>query len=82
MFGQSTNSLLVSLPRMASIIRAFCFGGFDNTSTDTVIFLCADKVSYDVSYKPNIKRTLYVQPGCAKYYKGDFPDVNIIEKKL
>lgn len=75
-----SNCLLASVPRKVIRIGAFSFGEW-NYQIDYLVLLSGIKVDY-TSFKPYVKNALYVQPNCAQYYKKDFPNINIIEKKI
>ena len=86
-FGEGTfrlvrNCLLVSLPRKVNFISAFCFGNNVLNAIEYFVFLNRNKVDYNTQFKPIPKNALYVQSNCAKYYKKDYPNINIIEKKI
>ena len=84
-FGEETfrfvnNCLLVSIPRKVSLINAFSFGNNELNVIGYLVLLNRNKVEYNTQFKPIPKKALYVQPNCAKYYKKDYPNINIIEK--
>lgn len=86
-YGEETfrfvqNCLLVSLPRKVSFINAFCFGNNVLNAIEYLVLLNRNEVAYNIQFKPILKNALYVQPNCAKYYKKDYPNINIIEKKI
>ena len=85
-FGEGTfrfakNCLLVSVPRKVRLTHAFCFGKV-NALIDCLVLLYVGEVEYHTGFKPHIGNALYVQPNCAQYYKKDYPNINIIEKKI
>ena len=73
------NLTLVSLPKRVEGLGAFSLGEAYNY-IDRVVFLSSNKISMNASFKPYIKKVLYVQPNCAQYYKE--LGYNIIEKKI
>lgn len=75
------NCLLISVPRKVVRSNAFCFGEH-NYEIEYLVLLNSEEVSLHTYFKPYIKNALYVQPNCAQYYKKDFPNINIIEKKI
>lgn len=75
------NCLLVSVPRKVSSIGAFSFD-IHYSPIDSLVLLNVGEVVYNTSFKPHIGTALYVQPNCAQYYKKDYPNINIIEKKI
>lgn len=79
-FGNTRNILLVSLPRRFSIVGAFCFGNDTSTSVGNLVLLNVGKVRLHERFSPYISKCLYVQPGCAAYYKE--LGYNIIEKRI
>lgn len=79
-FGYTRNTLLVSLPRRSSIVGAFCFGNDTSTSVGNLVLLNVGKVRLYESFRPCISKCLYVQPGCAAYYKD--LGYNITERKI
>lgn len=81
-FGYTKNTLLVSLPRKVSQISAFCFGSDALYVIGYLVLLNSGKVAYNSQFYPTLKNALYVQPNCAQYYKENFPNINIIEKKI
>lgn len=76
-----SNCLLVSVPRKVSLISAFCFGE-QGYQIGSLVLLRGTKVEYNTQFKPYIKKALYVQPNCAKYYKDSFPNLEIIERAI
>lgn len=85
-FGEGTfrfepNLILVSLPKRVKRLGAFSLGEI-HTPIDRVVFLSSNEISMNTSFKPYIKIALYVQPNCAQYYKENFSNINIIEKKI
>lgn len=72
------NCLLASLPRKIVRIGAFSF----DSGIDYLVLLSSTEVIYNEQFKPEVKKTLYVQPNCARYYKKSYPNINIIEKKI
>ncbi len=72
------NCLLASLPRKLVRIGAFSF----RRGIDYLVLLSSTEVEYNEQFKPEVKKTLYVQPNCARYYKKSYPNINIIEKKI
>ena len=79
-FGNTGNTLLVSLPRSLSYVGAFSFGNNTAPSVGNLVLLNAGKVKLHENFRPYISKCLYVQPGCAAYYKG--LGYNIIERKI
>lgn len=72
------NCLLISIPRKVINIGAFSF----ERGIDYLVLLSSTEVIYNEQFKPEVKKTLYVQPNCARYYKKSYPNINIIEKKI
>lgn len=81
-FKRTKNTLLVSLPRTLGKIGAFCFGYGELYAIGYLVLLNSGKMVYNSQFLPTLKNALYVQPNCAQYYKKDFPNINIIEKKI
>lgn len=73
------NLTLVSLPKRVEKLGAFSFGE-TYIPIDRVVFLSSNEISMNTSFKPYIKKALYVQPNCAQYYKD--LGYNVIEKKI
>lgn len=78
-FRFEPNLTLVSLPKRVKRLGAFSLGE-KGTPIGRVVFLSSNKISMNTSFKPYIKKVLYVQPNCAQYYKAF--NFNIIEKKI
>lgn len=76
------NCLLVSLPRKVVVFGAFTFGNDSKMGIGYLVLLNNGEIGYNTQFKPKVKNALYVQPNCAQYYKKDFPNINIIEKKI
>ena len=81
-FSTTENTLLVSLPRTLGKFGAFCFGYNEQYSIGYLVLLNSDKVIFNTQFRPTLKNALYVQPNCTKYYKKDYPNIDIIEKKI
>ena len=83
-FGVTTNTLLVSLPRNLVWFGAGSFGVNKDYSVGYLVLLNSNGVDYnrEPAFKPILKNALYVQPNCTQYYKDNLTNINIIEKKI
>lgn len=81
-FGYTKNTLLVSLPRTLEGFRTYCFGNGVIYAIGYLVLLNSGKVAYNPQILPTLKNALYVQLNCAQYYKENFPNIEVIEKKI
>ena len=76
---QDNNLLLISMPKKVTNINPYC--------CNCIILILLGNQKVDLSSriyfgKDSYSKLLCVQPNCSKYYKENYPSINIIEKRI